>query len=106
MSAPRAAADAATLAAADTARPSELPRLRVASASGARLEFRNETPGETRLEILDLAGRRIAARELGWIAAGPQRVTLPALGGLRSGIYFVRITRADRVSVARLVVLE
>jgi hypothetical protein len=45
------------------------------------------------LELLDLAGRRVALRDVGALGAGSHRVTLVERERLRPGLYMVRLTR-------------
>lgn len=46
-----------------------------------------------RIELLDVAGRRLAARDLGSLSAGPHSVRMTRPSPLRSGVYFVRVTQ-------------
>ena len=54
-----------------------------------------------RLEIVDLAGRRVAQRELA-LGAGRHVLRLEEARGLAPGLYLVRLTRGDDTRVARL----
>jgi hypothetical protein len=56
------------------------------------------------LELLDLAGRRLAAREVGGMGAGQHRLELAK--GLRAGIYFVRLTQDAHVRLLKAVVVK
>jgi hypothetical protein len=47
-------------------------------------------PGDVRLEVFDLLGRRVASRDYGRQPAGPSHVTFEA-EGLRSGLYSYRL---------------
>jgi hypothetical protein len=63
-------------------------------------------PGAARLELLDLRGRQMAARELGGLPAGPHRAALDAGRDLSPGIYWLRLVSAEgrrgtRVCVVR-----
>ena len=60
--------------------------------------------GPARLELLDVAGRRVAWRDLGSLGPGRQRVDLAA--GLRAGVYLIRLTQGDVSRTAKAVVLE
>jgi hypothetical protein len=53
------------------------------------------TNAPARLELLDLAGRRIASRDASGPEAGERRATLSP-GALRSGLYWVRLSQGDR----------
>jgi hypothetical protein len=59
-----------------------------------------------RLELLDLAGREILAREVGDLGVGNHVVNLSAGRALAPGIYLVRLTRGARSLTARAVVLR
>jgi hypothetical protein len=54
------------------------------------------------LEVLDVTGRRVAAREVG--ALGPGRHQLDLRGGLRPGVYLVRLAQGSRARVTKAVV--
>jgi hypothetical protein len=58
------------------------------------------------LELFDVAGRRVVAREVGLLGAGHHAVDLA--GGRRpgAGIYFVRLLQAQGARVQRIVVLD
>ncbi len=57
-----------------------------------------------RLELIDVSGRRVAAREVGLLGPGRHRIDLAA--GLRAGVYLVRLTRGGRARTAKAVVLD
>jgi len=57
-----------------------------------------------RLELIDIAGRRLAAQEVGTLGVGPHRVEIAT--GLRSGVYLVRLTRGAVVRTIKAVVLN
>ena len=59
-----------------------------------------------RLELFDMSGRRVAARDVG--ALGPGRHSVDLAGGARvaPGLYFVRLTQGVNVRSARVAVLE
>lgn len=62
--------------------------------------------GAASLELLDLAGRRMAGRELGVLAAGRQVVSLTREAeSLQAGMYFVRLSHAGKSVVGRVVLL-
>jgi hypothetical protein len=75
-----------------------LDRLRVAFALPS-----NES---ARLELFDLSGRRIAAREVGALGAGEHVVELMETSRLAPGVYLLRLTQGTRFEVARAMVLE
>ncbi len=61
--------------------------------------------GSATLELFDLAGRRLAAREVGSLGAGSHALALGA-SQLGAGVYVVRLTRAGQVLTARACVLR
>lgn len=58
------------------------------------------------LELLDVAGRRIAARDVGALGAGSHVVPCVAGGRVAPGLYFARLTRAGEARTARVVVAD
>jgi len=58
-----------------------------------------------RLDILDLAGRRVAARTLEASGATLRRVHIDA-AAWRSGLYFLQLSQADGRATARAVVVR
>jgi hypothetical protein len=60
--------------------------------------------GPARLEILDLAGRRVAARDLDWSAAGAMQVEIAPAPP--SGLYFARLRQGGRSAHARVSVVH
>lgn len=65
------------------------------------LEFSLPDAAPARLEVLDVAGRLVARREVGSYGAGTHRVAIDELRAQPPGLLFVRLTRADRSLVAR-----
>jgi hypothetical protein len=61
--------------------------------------------GAARLELLDLAGRRLASLEVGGRVAGPQSARLEP-SRLRPGLYLVRLVHASGTRVAKAVVVR
>jgi hypothetical protein len=61
-------------------------------------------PGRARLEVLDLAGRRIAARDLDWAAAGGMEVVIDITP--RAGLYFARLSQGGRSARAKVSVIR
>jgi hypothetical protein len=58
----------------------------------------------TRLEVYDVAGRRVYARDLGALAPGPHMHTLESSGALPSGVCVFRLTSGGRSVSARGVI--
>jgi hypothetical protein len=59
-----------------------------------------------RLEAFDLAGRKVAAREVGPLGGGSHEVRLGEGRTLAPGVYLLRLTRGGRVLTARAVIVR
>jgi len=61
-----------------------------------------------RLELVDVAGRSVAIREVGALGAGAHTVDLSSAGGrtIAAGVYFLRLTQGGDRAVRRLVVID
>ena len=59
-----------------------------------------------KLELIDIAGRRVIRQEVGSLGPGPHAVTLGATPRLRSGLYFLRLTQGARMLKARVVLMR
>jgi hypothetical protein len=66
--------------------------------------LRDATPA--RLELADVAGRVLTARQVGTLGPGAHTLDLSPSGGLRSGIYFLRLTQGGDEVRARAAVLR
>ena len=71
-----------------------------------RMEFTLPERGTVRLEVYDLAGRRVSERELPGMDAGTQYVEVAPGARLRPGVYFVRLQFGNERRTSRFVVLE
>jgi hypothetical protein len=59
------------------------------------------------LELLDIAGRRVASRDVGALGAGTHEVEMsPPRAALASGIYTLRLTRKGESAAASVVVVH
>lgn len=76
----------------------------VPGTGGTQVRFTLPAPGPARIELLDPAGRRIEALDLGVLEAGSHTRDFGA--HVSSGVYFVRLTHASRSVTARRVVLD
>jgi hypothetical protein len=72
---------------------------------GTTFEFRLVRGGETRLEIVDPRGRRLAVPHEGPLAPGPHEIPFDA-SGWPSGVYFYRLESGDGVAVGKMVLLN
>ena len=59
-----------------------------------------------RLELLDVSGRRVAAREVGSLGPGHHQVQLGDDRPLPSGMYFVRLSQGMNVAVRRATIFD
>lgn len=69
--------------------------------SDTPVEFTLPDASPARLEVLDVAGRLLAMRDVGSLGAGVHRLDLSELRSQPAGIVFVRLTRGGRSLVAR-----
>ena len=83
-----------------------LAGLRPNPATGANLQVAFTLPSSApaRLELLDIAGRRIAGREVGSLGAGSHVEPLEAGARVPAGLYWLRLTQGSRALVVRAVV--
>jgi flagellar hook assembly protein FlgD len=67
-------------------------------------------PGSIQFSIFDVAGRRVAARDEGWVDAGSYSIRWDgrdASGAfVVDGVYFARITTAGNTSTYKLIKLS
>jgi len=73
--------------------------------SELNLEFSLPARGEVRLELFDLAGRRLLTRRLGVLEAGRQQHAL-RLDDLPAGLLWIRLLQGDRRAIARAVIVR
>ena len=80
------------------------PRENPVRGSG-RLDFALPRDGRVRLEVMDVAGRRVATLAEGEFTAGRHTATLDA-GTLAAGVYFARLATEHGGATTRIVVLH
>ena len=68
------------------------------------VEFSLARSEATRLEVLDVSGRRLLARDLGIMGAGHQLVSLGSDAKLAPGVYLLRLSQRSQTVTARGVV--
>ena len=74
------------------------------SGSNLRVAFSLPDAGSARLELIDIAGRRIAAREVGGLGAGSHIEPLRTDSRVPAGLYWLRLTQGSHSLVTRAVV--
>jgi len=77
-----------------------------ARAGALRVTFTLQSAEPARLELLDLAGRRLLAREVGKLGPGAHVVPLDGAGALRAGVYWLRLEQDGRAVTTRGVVMR
>lgn len=70
------------------------------------VQFTLASAATASLELLDVTGRRIAAREVGSLGPGTHALDLSQGVALRPGVYFLRLTQGGSEVRARAVVIE
>jgi hypothetical protein len=68
--------------------------------------FALESSAPARLELLDVAGRRVHAREVGSLGPGQHVLRLEQAKGLPAGIYAVRLIQGNHQVVARAAIVR
>ena len=58
------------------------------------------------LELIDLAGRRVASQDLSGLSAGRHQVTLLERRGVAPGVYVVRLARGGQVRSMKVAVVH
>jgi hypothetical protein len=76
------------------------------SSADLRIAFTLPDDGPARVEVMDLSGRRILARELGAFGPGEHELDLNEGKAMPSGIYLVRFTRGNYMRTVRGVVIR
>jgi len=71
---------------------------------GARVAFTLPESGRARLDVVDLAGRRLHHIDLGVLAAGPH--TRELANPAPAGVYFLRLSTATHSVTSRMVVVD
>ncbi len=74
--------------------------------SGLVVSFSLPDALPARLELMDVAGRRLVTREVGTLGAGVHVIDLAAGRTIRAGVYLIRLTRDGRSVVSRAVTIR
>jgi hypothetical protein len=69
-----------------------------------RVSFTLPSSAPASVELVDLAGRRLLAREVGTLGPGPHQLEVGDASAFQPGLYFLRLTQGDRSKVARVVI--
>lgn len=59
-----------------------------------------------RIELFDVSGRLVEARDVSGMSPGRHELRLTAAGALRSGIHFIRLTQGPKTVLTRITVLN
>jgi hypothetical protein len=70
------------------------------------VQFTLPTGEPAALELIDIAGRRVAGREVGSLGAGSHAVDFASGSRMPPGIYLVRLTQGANRGVIRIVVRD
>jgi hypothetical protein len=70
-----------------------------------RVWFTLENREPASLEVIDIAGRRVARRDVGSLGPGPHSVLLAESARLEPGLYFLRLVQGERVLNDRVAVI-
>ena len=73
---------------------------------GLNVAFALPTGAAARLELLDVGGRRVLARDVGLLGAGRHTVNLSAGRRVAPGLYWVRLTQGANQRGTRVAVIE
>jgi hypothetical protein len=83
-----------------------LERIPNPTSQGLTVAFSLPDAASARMEVLDVAGRRVASRSVGEMGAGDHVVQLAAPGALAPGMYVIRLTRGADTRVARVSIIR
>jgi FG-GAP-like repeat len=86
----------------------EIEGVRPNPAVGGRINvsFALPSTAPARIEVIDIAGRRVAEREVGSLGSGRHVVEIAGGRHLAPGIYLVRLTQGTSVRTARVAILD
>ena len=92
----------------------EVPRLQFALAGstpnpttqGITVLFSLPDASAARLEIVDIAGRRVLSRDVGGLGPGDHALSVAMPGAIRPGVYLIRLSRGAEALVKRVCVIR
>ena len=76
------------------------------SGVGMKVVFSQPAAAKAQLELLDIAGRRLAVREVGSLGAGRHTVDMAEGRKMTSGVYWVRLIHGQDKNVVKVVVIR
>jgi len=77
------------------------------ASSHLTIGFTLPSDGPARLELIDLAGRRVLARDVGALGAGAHQLDLSReAGALRPGVYSIRLTQGGRALTRKVAIVR
>jgi len=82
------------------------PRPNPATGRELTIHFSLASTEPASLEMLDLAGRVVQARDVGSLGPGQHAVHLGNGARIRPGVYMLRLVQGEKIRHARAVVLE
>ncbi|MFN8586641.1 MAG: hypothetical protein U0704_02480 [Candidatus Eisenbacteria bacterium] len=77
-----------------------------AAASAPRVAYRLRGTAPARMELLDISGRLVHTYELGTPGPGAHEFALPAGGGIRPGVYLLRLVQGSDDVTRRISILR
>lgn len=76
------------------------------AAAPVRVAYRLRGTDRARLELMDISGRLVRTYELGTPGAGAHEFVLPAGGGIRPGVYLLRLIQGSDETSRRISILR
>lgn len=76
------------------------------SFAAIKIAFSLPNGSPAKLELIDLAGRRVRAADVGALGAGRHVVDFGSRGAVAPGLYFARLSRGGEVQIARVCVMR
>jgi len=70
------------------------------------IAFVLESAAPARLEVLDVAGRVVALREVGAFGVGSHRITFSGVSSWSPGIYFIRLSQGRNARSTKVCILR
>jgi hypothetical protein len=74
-------------------------------ADNLRIYFSLPNSGAARLDLIDVTGRQVMAREVGSLGPGAHSVEFSSAARMPAGVYFIRLTRGRESVISRVAIL-